>query len=58
MQATGSGNCTMVLGAVWTGTVCVTLSGCECTGADCPILFPDVPTCKEKQAQCPATTTG
>jgi hypothetical protein len=58
MQAAGSGDCARVLGAAWNGTACVSLSGCQCAGADCPSLFPDLITCKDKQSQCPATTTG
>jgi hypothetical protein len=58
MQAAASGDCALVLGAAWNGTICVGLSGCECTGADCPSLFPDVLTCKDKQSQCLTSTTG
>jgi hypothetical protein len=58
MQARGDGDCAMVVGWAWNGAECVALSGCGCTGPDCPSLYSDLATCKNKQAQCPVATTG
>jgi hypothetical protein len=52
MRAVASGDCTMVIGWQWNGAECVALSGCGCTGVDCPSLYPDLTTCKDKQARC------
>lgn len=39
MDARGEGDCEQVLGIVWDGDACVSLSGCNCVGADCDKLY-------------------
>ncbi len=57
MQAAGTGVCTTTVGYMWNGSVCLPVS-CACTGIDCPSLYLDLVTCKEKQAVCPVTDAG
>lgn len=51
-QARGEGACERILGVAWTGSRCVTLSGCSCQGADCGDLFPSEEACREAHQGC------
>ncbi|MBM4352566.1 MAG: hypothetical protein FJ109_02035 [Deltaproteobacteria bacterium] len=42
----GYGACLAILGVAYTGTDCVTVSGCSC-GTDCPFFFESIEACKK-----------
>ena len=52
MDARGEGDCLAALGVVWNGTACVGIGGCECVGADCGSVYPDVASCDAAHAGC------
>ena len=51
-DAMGVGPCFLILGVAWDGTTCVSVGGCECDGADCGSLYPDLETCQSAHAGC------
>jgi len=52
MQARGVGACALVLGVVWTGRECVTISGCDCEGPDCDELYDSMDECVDDHEGC------
>lgn len=51
-DAAGEGVCAAVVGVVWNGTACVTISGCSCAGADCGSLAATEADCIAAHAGC------
>lgn len=51
-DAAGSGPCDAELGVRWDGEACRSISGCECTGADCDALYPEPESCEIAHAHC------
>lgn len=52
MEAAGTGGCDFVLGYKFDGRRCVSVSGCECSGADCADLKPTMQECVDAQGAC------
>ncbi|MGF1467882.1 MAG: Kazal-type serine protease inhibitor [Sandaracinaceae bacterium] len=46
------GECDLPLGIYWNGAECVSESGCECQGEDCPFDFPTLAACEAAYAGC------
>lgn len=53
-EVAGSGPCDSVIGFYWDGAACVSLSGCDCVGADCGMLFDRLEVCMTAYAACGA----
>jgi hypothetical protein len=51
-DAIGVGDCEVFLGVVWTGEICMGISGCECQGLDCGNLPLDEMVCWDEHALC------
>jgi hypothetical protein len=52
MDARGEGACEMLLGYVWDGYSCRSLSGCKCEGEDCERLYLDPDECQAAVLGC------
>ncbi len=52
MEAAPEGECALPLGIVWNGATCESISGCECVGADCSLLYRSFETCEEDHRDC------
>ncbi|MDW8363392.1 MAG: Kazal-type serine protease inhibitor domain-containing protein [Myxococcales bacterium] len=52
MDARGMGACRLLLGIAWNGSRCVTVTGCECVGADCSRLYRTLDECERAHASC------
>lgn len=57
-DARGEGGCEAVLGVVWTGSFCASISGCSCVGADCDLLFETMDACVATFRTCPRSCGG
>lgn len=55
MDAMAIGPCGAVLGVLWNGTACVSISGCSCGGTDCADLFRTEAACRARYAGCLAS---
>jgi hypothetical protein len=52
MDAEGEGACEALLGYAWNGLDCAGLSGCDCAGQDCDILFESAEECASWHFDC------
>ena len=52
VRARGEGVCARGLGSAWNGSTCVLLSGCDCAGPDCDLLYGDAARCFADHATC------
>jgi hypothetical protein len=51
-DARGEGACTAVVGIVWDGDSCVTISGCTCVGSDCDETYASLEACQADRSAC------
>lgn len=51
-DARGEGACRVVIGVIWDGRQCATISGCECVGADCGSVFGSTEECRRAHGSC------
>lgn len=54
-DARGQGACAAVIGVVWDGDSCTTISGCSCEGTDCDDLYDSQSECQRDNIECGAT---
>lgn len=52
IDAMGSGSCKKELGYGWNGTICVSVTGCDCIGADCDKLTLSQSDCWKQNQAC------
>jgi hypothetical protein len=51
-NARGQGACAAVVGVVWNGQECQTISGCSCAGSDCDEIYDSLEACKRDRSAC------
>ena len=51
-DARGEGACRAIVGVVWDGEACQTISGCSCTGSACDEIYQSVEACERDRAAC------
>lgn len=52
MMAEPVGDCALALGVKWNGNECLTISGCNCDGADCGALYDNLDKCQLDHQVC------
>lgn len=58
MEAWGEGACEAIIGVVWNGSSCAEISGCGCSGTDCPHLFESQEACEAVFSACGRSCGG
>ncbi|MGM0554884.1 MAG: hypothetical protein ACQEVA_00710 [Myxococcota bacterium] len=51
-DARGEGACAAVVGVIWNGESCVSISGCSCVGSDCDKTYDSVEACENDRSAC------
>lgn len=57
-DASGEGICSMLIGVVWDGSSCQSISGCNCKGDDCDDVYTSKDKCREAHKDCINDTCG
>lgn len=51
-DARGQGACAAVVGVIWDGEACRSISGCSCAGPDCDKTYQTVEECERDRSEC------